>query len=227
MSETQQIKSITVLQNNAVPADRPFDDPAWGTAKAVKIASVRPESSDHIPDVQVKIVANDTHLALRFKVKDAYVMAVAEKHNDCVCLDSCVEFFVQPAGGVGYLNFELSMNGTMLLFHVRDPRRPEGQFLDYTPLTAQEAEAVKTFPTHPGRIYPEIAESVEWEMGLLIPLQLLCGKTSAPLPVSGSIWKGNFYKCADKTSHPHWLSWSPVPRLDFHDPSAFGQLIFE
>ena len=227
MSETSPLKQVRILHNDNMPADRPFDDPAWDTAEAVDIASVRPESSDHIPEVKVKIAASDTHLALRFKVKDAYIMAVAEKHNDFVCLDSCVEFFVQPSGGVGYLNFELSMNGTMLLYHVRDPRRPHGEFLDYTPLTAEEASGVKTFPTRPGKTYPETEAPSEWEMGLLIPLQLICGKTSAPLPVPGSVWKGNFYKCADKTSHPHWLSWSPVPRLDFHDPSAFGQLIFE
>ena len=227
MSEAVISEQVIIRTNPLVPADCPFDDPAWGNAQAVKIASVRPESSDHIPEVMVKVVANDTHLALRFKVRDAYVMAVAEKLNDFVCLDSCVEFFVQPSGGTGYLNFELSMNGTMLLYHIRDCRRPEGKFLDFTPCTEEDTAGVRIFPTRPGRTFPEIAEPVEWELGLLIPLELVCGKTSAPKPVSGTLWKANFYKCADKTSHPHWLSWQPVPRLDFHDPSAFGSVVFE
>ena len=42
-----------------------------------------------------------------------------------------------------------------------------------------------------------------------------CG--GAP-PVPGDRWRANFYKCGDETSHPHWASWSPVGRLDFHRP---------
>jgi hypothetical protein len=42
-------------------------------------------------------------------------------------------------------------------------------------------------------------------------------------------WRANFYKCGDKTSHPHWLTWNPVdkPRPDFHLPQYFGTLVFE
>jgi hypothetical protein len=29
-------------------------------------------------------------------------------------------------------------------------------------------------------------------------------------PRSGVTWRTNFYKCADKCSHPHWLTWSVV-----------------
>ena len=48
-------------------------------------------------------------------------------------------------------------------------------------------------------------------------------------PQPGGIWRANFYKCADKTSHPHWLTWSVVdkPRPDFHVPQFFGILEFE
>lgn len=33
----------------------------------------------------------------------------------------------------------------------------------------------------------------------------------------------------DNTSHPHWLTWAPVPspRPDFHTPRSFGTLEFE
>ena len=36
-----------------------------------------------------------------------------------------------------------------------------------------------------------------------------------------------FYKCGDKTAHPHFLSWNPVgtPAPDFHRPDFFGELI--
>ena len=38
-------------------------------------------------------------------------------------------------------------------------------------------------------------------------------------------WRGNFYKCADESSHPHWASWAPIgPELrtmsDSNPPST-------
>jgi len=51
------------------------------------------------------------------------------------------------------------------------------------------------------------------------------GPLGAP---SGQIWRANFYKCADESSHPHWGSWADIgERLDFHQPECFGEIIFE
>jgi hypothetical protein len=48
-------------------------------------------------------------------------------------------------------------------------------------------------------------------------------------PAKGVQWRANFFKCADKTSHPHWLTWNqvvnPVPK--FHMPEYFGILEFQ
>jgi len=42
---------------------------------------------------------------------------------------------------------------------------------------------------------------------------------------SGQTWRANFYKCADDSSHPHWMSWNPVgDPLSFHRPERFGVL---
>lgn len=41
------------------------------------------------------------------------------------------------------------------------------------------------------------------------------------------IMRGNFFKCAEKSEHPHYGCWAPVdlPRPDFHSPDYFGELI--
>jgi hypothetical protein len=46
--------------------------------------------------------------------------------------------------------------------------------------------------------------------------------------VDGKTIKGNFYKCGDKTSVPHFLSWNPIilPSPDFHRPDFFGEFSF-
>ena len=36
--------------------------------------------------------------------------------------------------------------------------------------------------------------------------------------------RGNFYKCGDHTVNPHWGSWAPVDKVDFHVPLLFGDL---
>jgi hypothetical protein len=48
-------------------------------------------------------------------------------------------------------------------------------------------------------------------------------------PGPGVTWRANFYKCADKTSHPHWLTWAHVnyPKPKFHLPEYFGRIEFE
>ncbi len=40
---------------------------------------------------------------------------------------------------------------------------------------------------------------------------------------------GNFYKCADRTSSPHFLSWAPIstPEPDFHRPEFFSKIILD
>ena len=39
---------------------------------------------------------------------------------------------------------------------------------------------------------------------------------------------GNFYKCADETMNPHFVSWSPIdlPEPNFHCPEFFGNIHF-
>ena len=56
----------------------------------------------------------------------------------------------------------------------------------------------------------------------MIPFRLI-GIDAGHLPAR---IRANFYKCGDKTAHPHFLSWSPVSteKPDFHRPEFFGEL---
>jgi len=73
---------------------------------------------------------------------------------------------------------------------------------------------------------PEITVPTDWEAGLRVPLSFF-EKWVGPIgPLLGQTWRCNFYKCADRTSHPHWISWQPVGVLNFHRPSDFGPITF-
>ena len=63
---------------------------------------------------------------------------------------------------------------------------------------------------------------MEWE----IPLKLIFRDQD---PVFPQQLRVNFYKCADKTKRPHFVSWQPIdlPNPDFHCPEFFGELTLD
>ena len=184
-------------------------------------------SGEHRPTTQVKLLFDDEYLYVFFRVQDRYVRAVAEGFQGRVWEDSCCEAFLQSREDGGYFNFEMNCGGTLLLYHIRDHRRtPEG-FADFTPVAAEEAAKMRIYHSLPSRVDPEIQEPVEWYLEYGIPLSLFEAYIGeAPRP-AGERWRGNFYKCGDETSHPHWACWSPIgEELNFHCPEHFGVLQF-
>ena len=211
----------------AGPADIAADwnSADWKDAEIIKINNFRPESSNHHPEVECRMQHDGKGFYGLFQVKDKYIRSVATEHNSSVCRDSCVEFFVEPPGGQGYLNFEFNCGGTMLLHHVKDCTRTDKGFKDFSPVTASEAEGVKIFHTMPAVVEPEITEEKTWRLGFYIPFALFESKIKGLKAASGQTWRGNFYKCGDKTSHPHWASWNPVSELNFHLPECYGNIV--
>lgn len=105
---------------------------------------------------------------------------------------------------------------------------PEGK--DAIPVEAKDFDRIKIGHTLPKIVDPEIAEPTIWTLEYRLPFAVVKTYCShASKPAQGVIWKANLYKCADATSHPHWLTWSfvdhPTPR--FHMPKYFGTLKFE
>jgi hypothetical protein len=219
------MKSYTVKKRSG-PADITADwnSPDWQSVKSIRIDQFRPESSAHRPVVQCRLQHDGQGFYGLFLVQDNYVRSVTTEHNGNVCRDSCVEFFVEPPGGHGYLNFEFNCGGTLLSYHIRDCRRTEAGFADFSPITARDAAAVNIFHTMPRVVDPEITGETTWRLGFFLPYRLFESTFKHLRVKSGQTWRGNFYKCADGTSHPHWASWSPVSALDFHLPECFGRI---
>ena len=78
--------------------------------------------------------------------------------------------------------------------------------------------------SHERNTEQEIVEPLEWEIEYSIPFSVLEKYMEVEKPKKGVQWRANFYKCADKTSHPHWLTWDLVnhPKPKFHLPEFFG-----
>jgi hypothetical protein len=204
-----------------------WDGPAWGQTEAITVDNFRPESSDHRPKVQAKLLFDAETIYGIFYVEDKYVRAVHTGYQESVCKDSCVEFFVKPKPDEGYFNFEFSACGAFLVHYVTDAtRQPGGDCKAFVELTEQDGDLVKVYHSLPGRIEPEIEEDTEWVLEFAIPCQLLEKYVGSLGDPAGQMWRANFYKCGDATSHPHWASWMPLPKTNFHQPEYFGTLRF-
>lgn len=204
-----------------------LDPQNWEKVSSVKLREIRPESSDHIPHVEVRLFRDHQALYGKFSVYDRYVRCVQDGYQAKVSKDSCVEFFLKPAASKGYFNFEFSCGGNLLCYYIRNPQKKDGKRIDYDILSWEELAMVRRQSTLPPRIPEEITTPLLWELAFLIPLDLIQRYTPLSQNIFTKIWRANFYKCGDETSHPHWISWTPLPEKNFHRPDAFGYLQFE
>ena len=198
----------------------------FSRAEVGRITNLRPESSEHRPETTFRVLHDGASLYVRFDVRDRYVRSVQTAYQSPVCTDSCVEFFVQPKPGKGYFNFEVNAGGTLLLYFVEDPARTPQGLAKFTPVSDDWGRRVEIRSSLPRVVEPEIAEPVAWQVRYQVPLAVFEAYVGE-LGREGGLWRANFYKCGDKTSHPHWLSWSPVTALNFHLPECFGELALE
>lgn len=168
------------------------------------------------PLTAFNIAHSDTAIYIDFFVRCNYLRAVHDKNNDDVYQDSCVEFFVAPEGRRPYYNFEFNCIGTT---HVglRNDRHSAKL------LTDEQIDSIRRLPSSGTRPFEELEGIFSWNLTVAIPLELIGVKYTPEQPVK---LFGNFYKCADMTTVPHFLSWSPIdtPKPDFHRPEFFGEI---
>jgi hypothetical protein len=155
------------------------------------------------------------------------VRCVRAHYFDEVWKDSCVEFFAQPKADCGYFNLEMNCGGAFLCSYITDPERTPTGFKEFVKLPASIGETIQTRSSLPPRVEPEMVEPVIWTLAFYVPFALFESYIGPLGPVSGQAWRGNFQKCADECSHPHWASWSPLDALNFHRPTCFGTIQFD
>ena len=163
-------------------------------------------------------VSNDhERLYLRWHVRGEQLRAVTSQDQGPVWEDSCVEMFCQVPGERHYMNFETNCIGAMVAS--RRMSRTE----DVQSLPEEEMALIKRTCTYPREAFEEREGLFEWTVELEIPLRLIFRERK---PVFPQVLRVNFYKCADKTKKPHFVSWQPIglPQPDFHCPQFFGEI---
>jgi hypothetical protein len=204
-----------------------WDDPAWTVAETAELKSFRPEGSMHHPRTSVRLLHDARGLRGIYRVHDQFVRSIRTDYMDEVWKDSCVEIFLQPRTDVGYFNVEMNAGGAHLCCYIEDPERVPGGFKKFTRLPAKIGQRIEVRSSLPKVVDPEIAEPVTWHLNFLVPFEVFEHYTGPLGDVRGQRWRGNFYKCGDDGSHPHWGSWAPVDVFNFHTPRCFGTLDFQ
>ncbi len=217
---TYQVHRITEAPEiNAV-----WDKPPWSGIKPLQLQNYMGDRPEHFPFTQAKVAYDNAAVYIIFRVEDRYVKAVTRKNHGPVFTDSCVEFFFSPADNSqkGYFNLEMNCGGTMLFHHQLAPG------IKRDSVSEGDIAQIEVAHSLPKIVDPEIEEDTTWIVEYRIPFSVISHYQTFPQPGTGTIWRANFYKCADKTSHPHWLTWAPIdqPRPDFHQPGYFGTLEF-
>ena len=204
-----------------------LENGCWKDLPVINIDQVMEKSTSHRPRTIAKLGYDSENLYLLFEVDDRYVRSIETEYNTNVCLDSCVEFFVQP-NGKEYINFETNCSGTMLAFFISDWHRDPvtRAIAKYQAFTEDEFKQIKVYHTLSG-VIEGITEPVKWSLGLQIPRSLFAKFFPGIEFKSGNVWRANFYKCGGMKGYDHWITWSPIlGELNFHLPEYFSELKF-
>lgn len=196
-------------------------------AKALKktdehtIATVNWENQyPYRPKVSFKIAHNGSHLFIQYFVVENEILAKIKEDNGAVWTDSCVEFFISFNSSPFYYNAEFSCIGKALLGYRKERKDVVyGNHNIMSSIKRYSSLGIDNFERKKG--------DFEWNLLLVIPasafwmseLESFCGVEA----------RGNFYKCGDDLSTPHFLSWHPIntEKPNFHLPNFFGVLSFE
>ncbi len=224
-SDDLQYSYLVKQSNEPHNINSEWDKEIWDNTKSLSLNNFMGDKPSHFPETKVKLRYDKDNIYIIFSVKDRYVRAVAKETNGKVWQDSCVEFFFSPGPDIerGYFNFEVNCKGVFLFNYHLNNRETNGM------VSTEDSNKISISHSLKKNVEQESTEPENWTLEYSIPISILSKYMKVDQPKPGITWRANFYKCADKSSHPHWLTWAPIdyPEPKFHLPEFFGQLNFE
>ena len=173
------------------------------------------DTNGYCPDVRYVMGVDKAGFTMHITVPEANPRRVMTHNFQPVCLDSCVEWFVNflPEKNDGYFNFETNALGTINVSFQKkrlDPYR--------RPLTEQEIASLQ--------ICADIYED-HWEISYRVPFALIRSYIPDYRFREGMTIRANFYKCGGHTQFVHHGVWNAIPidKPDFHRPEYFGEIV--
>ena len=183
------------------------------------VEEVNWKSFDYKPDVKFSIAYTGKEILLKYYVTEQWFKAEKTETNQEVYEDSCVEFFVSPSTDGIYYNLEFNGIGTCLMGSGtgrENSRRADPELI----------VRIRRTTSVGGEIVKEKKGKFSWTITMAIPFDVFFRHKITEL--KGKTFRANFYKCGDKLSVPHYVTWNPVKTEapDYHRPEYFGVLKF-
>jgi hypothetical protein len=171
------------------------------------------------PDVALSLAYSDHEIFLKYFITENYFKAEMTDTNQMVCEDSCVEFFVSPEDDGIYYNMEFNAIGTCLLGTGTDRASSKR-------VAPEIISKIRRLTTAGNKPFKEKKGKYVWAITIAIPFEVFFHHAIKDL--KGKIFRANFYKCGDKLTVPHYVTWNPVgtENPDYHQPEHFGLLKF-
>ncbi len=204
-----------------LPVDLKAVEDAFSTVAPEKIACCNwPAEYPYAPEVSFRIFHTGSWLMIRYEVFEKYTAARVSEDNGEVWTDSCVECFIAP-DRASFYNIEATCIGRILISNRKS--RTEG----IIPASQEIMDKVVRIPSLGTEPFEEREGNNRWTLTLAVPPQALFRHEIKDW--SGQKMRMNLYKCGDKLSVPHFLSWKPIHTEypDFHRPEFFTDVEFE
>lgn len=201
--------------------ERVLNVPFGGVCEPQRLGCLNWPEWPYKPSVEFRIGYDEGGIRLEWTVDEQSIRALQGTPGGEVYEDSCVEFFFQPdPDDPHYYNFEWNAIGNLCVSW-RTGRH------DAEPAPAEVYGLVRAEASCGSMPFAERPADGPWKLSLYIPLAALW--KSGIKSLSGLKAKGNFYKCGDGLSVPHFVTWAPIAteKPDYHRPEFFDWIVFE
>lgn len=164
---------------------------------------------------RAQIAYDDENIYVRLETEEYEHRNVEMPPYGLPCEDSCLEFFFAPVeGDRRYFNIEINSNSCI-----------------YFGIGHSIKDLIRLIPDeHREILFPKIKmKEGGWSVEFVITADLIKIFFPQYTIYSGKKIRANCFKCADKTTPPHYLSWNHLTlgEPSFHDIECFGEMIFE
>lgn len=163
------------------------------------------------PKTVINIGYDDGGFKIHYVSCETNLRAVETEHNTAVHKDSCMEIYMQfaPKTDKKYINIEVNPNGAV--YSSVSTCREISECIC--------AEDINTLGVK------TTIKSDCWEVDYYIPKEYILKYIPTYEHKTGTVIKGNFYKCGDLTEKPHFGCFSNIvwKEPDFHRPEFFAE----
>ena len=186
--------------------------PDWSQIPVLLIDHQRKENKDNV-SAQAQLCWDEEGIFVHLSCKEKNIRKECTHKFDPIYEDSCLEFFIRPTDDIHFFNIEFNANCAV--------------FLGYSKGKPNIIRLI--LPNHMETFKPVVNFTADgWEIFYKVPFALIQNFFHDFEPKSGLEFRGNCFKCGDKTVHPHYLMWNPIPEgISFHAPDHFGRMILE